>query len=127
MINMHGEILPEFQNAQSVIWQIYNGNSKSGYTIHKNIDRGIDTGDILKQELIPIIFKSKLSETVSLTCAEIQRKSAEGMIDVLNNFEYYRVNAIKQQKGNSYTTPSFLQFLKIWRNHKKLLKQTDTF
>lgn len=124
MINFHGEVLPQFQNAQSVIWQIYEGSEQTGYTIHK-IDKGIDTGDILKQEVFPIVLKQTLKETVSYTCAEIQKRAAMGMVDVLSNFDVYRVNVSKQGKGRSYTTPSLLQFARISRNYKKLLKRAN--
>ena len=46
MINIHHEELPSYQNASSIIWQLYNNSNKTGYTIHK-IDKNIDTGDIL--------------------------------------------------------------------------------
>ena len=54
MINIHGEILPDYQNAQSVIWQLYNNSTETGYTIHK-ISKSIDQGDILYVKKFPII------------------------------------------------------------------------
>jgi methionyl-tRNA formyltransferase len=123
MLNIHGEILPAFQNAQSVIWQLYEESSETGYTIHK-IDKKIDTGEIVKQEAFPIIFKSSLSETVSVTNYEILKKSATGLIEVLNNFDQYYQNAKPQGKGKAYTTPSLSQFIKIYQNFKKLRKES---
>src|ERR1044072_8871428 len=35
MINIHHEILPDYQNAQSIIWSVYNRDSSTGYTIHR--------------------------------------------------------------------------------------------
>jgi methionyl-tRNA formyltransferase len=119
MLNIHGEILPDFQNAQSVIWQIYERSSETGYTIHK-IDRKIDTGEIVKQERFPILFKSSLSETVSVTCAEILHRACQGLIDLLNDFEFHFNNAKPQGKGKSYTTPSLRQFIRIYFNFNKL-------
>jgi methionyl-tRNA formyltransferase len=119
MLNIHGEVLPDFQNAQSVIWQLFEGRSETGYTIHK-IDKGIDTGDILLQEKFPIVFKESLSETVRYNCGVILHRSAEGLVSVLNNFTHYLQQGYKQGKGNSYTTPTFWQFLKIKKQYKKL-------
>ena len=119
MINIHGEILPQFQNAQSVIWQIYENSHETGYTIHK-IDKKIDTGDIIKQERFPILFKNSLSETVRTTSAEILKRAAMGLIDVLNNFDQYYQKAIPQGKGRHYTTPGFFEFLRIRRAYLKL-------
>jgi len=122
MLNIHGEVLPQFQNAQSVIWQLYEGSTETGYTIHK-IDRKIDTGDILLQEKFPIIFHDRLDETVSATCAEILRRAAEGLVKVLNNFEDYYQRAYPQGEGRSYTTPGFREYIAIRRNFKRLRKQ----
>jgi methionyl-tRNA formyltransferase len=123
MVNIHGEELPAFQNAQSVIWQIYEGNGHTGYTIHK-IERKIDTGEILKQDTFPILFRDSLRETVAATCAEILRRAGEGLVDTINHFEEYDRVKRAQGKGRSYTTPSFREFLRIQRNFNKLKKES---
>jgi methionyl-tRNA formyltransferase len=119
MLNMHGEVLPDFQNAQSVIWQIYEGRAETGYTIHK-INKGIDAGDIVKQEIFPIVFKDSLAETVNENSSIILQRSAEGLVSVLNDFDACFKNAYKQGKGKTYTTPTFWQYQKIKKQFKKL-------
>jgi methionyl-tRNA formyltransferase len=119
MLNLHGEELPAYKNAQSVIWQIYNESCQTGYTIHE-VSKGIDAGRILKQELFPIEFKASLGDTVAFNCAQILKRSVSGMIEVLANFKEYRDNAKEQKGGGSYTTPSFLQFVRIFRNYRRL-------
>ncbi|MDI1235306.1 MAG: formyltransferase family protein [bacterium] len=120
MLNIHHEILPEFQNAQSVIWQIYNGSNKTGYTIHK-INKKIDTGEILYQKELPIIFKGTLAETVSASYAEVLKQSAIGLVTVLKDYRFFLKSAVVQRVGHTYTTPSFTQFLKMKRQFKKLI------
>jgi methionyl-tRNA formyltransferase len=119
MLNIHGEVLPDFQNAQGVIWQIYEGSAETGYTIHK-INKGIDTGDIVKQEKFPIVFKGSLSETVNENTNLILQRAAEGLVAVLNDFENHYNNACRQGKGKSYTTPSFWQYQRIKRQFRRL-------
>jgi len=119
MLNIHHEILPQYQNAQSVIWQLYNGSPITGYTIHK-IDKGIDTGAILLTESVPIVFEKSLADTVSHSIAALYDKSAKGLVDVLNDFETYNNAAKPQGKGNSYTTPAIWQYFKIYRQFRKL-------
>jgi methionyl-tRNA formyltransferase len=102
MINIHHEILPAYQNAQSIIWQIYNMSSMTGYTIHK-IDRHIDTGEILYQECIPIIFLKTLRQTVAKTSVSLLEASANGLLQVIINFDSLYKNAKLQGQGNSYT------------------------
>lgn len=119
MINIHHEMLPEYQNAQSVIWQIYNKSTNTGYTIHK-IDRQIDTGEILLKQEVPILFKSSLRQTVSGTCVSLLEASVKGLLQVLSDFEAYYKKATPQGRGNTYTTPSFRQYLRILRNFREL-------
>ncbi len=119
MINTHHEELPAYQNAHSIIWQIYNNSSITGYTIHK-IDKHIDTGEIIFKETIPIVLKENLRETVSFNCAELWRKSSKGLVNVLENFETFFENALPQEQGNSYTTPSWGQYIRILKNFRKM-------
>jgi len=121
MLNIHHELLPAYQNAQSVIWQIFNGSSETGYTIHK-IDRQIDTGEILFQEKVPILFQDTLAETVSSTYASILEHSVIGLIKVLGSFDFYFNNAYPQGIGKTYTTPTFYQYLKIKQQFYSLKK-----
>lgn len=53
-INLHGGKLPEYRGAAPINWQIINGESSGGCSIIY-VDEGIDTGDILAQELYPIL------------------------------------------------------------------------
>lgn len=124
MINIHHEILPDFQNAQSVIWQLYHGSTKTGYTIHR-IERKIDAGAVLFQENVPIVFHYKLKETVSHTVAQLWDQSAIGLVQVIENFEEYQNNAKPQGAGEHYTTPGFGQFLKIVRQHNRLKNRSN--
>lgn len=122
MLNIHHEVLPQYQNAQSIIWQLYNGSPETGYTIHK-IDSRIDTGDIVLQEKLPIIFRDTLADTVAYNYARLFDASARGLIFVLENFQQYFFNAKPQGQGSFYTTPSYRQFLKIGKQFEILKQQ----
>ncbi len=122
MINIHHEELPAYQNAQSIIWQIFNNSINTGYTIHR-INKKIDSGEILYSEQIPILFKNKLSKTISYNYAVLWEKSQQGLVKLLENYEYYLYRSKPQGVGKSYTTPSIFQFVKIVRNHNKMKKK----
>ena len=87
--------------------------------MHK-VNTKIDQGEIIYQEKFDIEFRETLADTVAFNCAEITKRAALGLATVLNNFEFYFSNAKVQGKGNHYTTPSYWQYLKIWKNYKKL-------
>lgn len=119
MINIHHEILPAYQNAQSVIWQLYHGSVRSGYTIHV-IERKIDAGAILWQQWVPIVFKQTLGETVTATVVQLYHQSAIGLSTLLGNYAEYREQAIPQGEGNSFTTPSIYQYFRMVKQFKRL-------
>jgi methionyl-tRNA formyltransferase len=121
MINIHHEILPAYQNAQSIIWQLYNLSSKTGYTIHK-IDKNIDTGAILYQESISIDFMDTLPETIAKTSVSLLEASAKGLLYCLQHFDRLFFKAKPQGEGQSYTTPSIWQYFRIVKNFHSLRK-----
>lgn len=119
MINIHHEILPEFQNAQSVIWQIFKNSTMTGYTIHQ-VTSKIDAGNILHQEKVPIQFKTTLGDTVTATYAALMERSAEGLVNVLKHFEDLVVKSKSQSIGEKFTTPSYRQLKTIQKNFNLL-------
>ena len=52
-INLHASLLPKYRGAAPIQWVIARGESITGVTTMK-IDAGLDTGDILLQQEIPI-------------------------------------------------------------------------
>lgn len=122
MINIHHEVLPQFQGAQSIIWQIYEGSSETGYTIHQ-IDSHIDTGEILYQERMSIELKPTLHETVSYNYARLYEASVKGLVKVIKNYNVFKINAKEQIGGRTFTTPNFWQYVRMFYNHKRLYKE----
>jgi methionyl-tRNA formyltransferase len=53
-INLHASLLPKYRGAAPIQWAIANGETVSGNTTMR-IDAGLDTGDILLQEEMPIL------------------------------------------------------------------------
>lgn len=52
-INLHGSLLPKYRGRTPHVWAIINGEKKTGVTAHI-IDKGVDTGPIIKQEEVDI-------------------------------------------------------------------------
>lgn len=72
-INVHASLLPLYRGAAPVHWSIINGDSKTGITI-MNMDKGMDTGAILRQKTVDIPFEmntGELMEKLAITGAEI--------------------------------------------------------
>jgi methionyl-tRNA formyltransferase len=62
-INLHASLLPKYRGAAPIQWAIARGESVTGVTTMK-IDAGLDTGDILLQQEMPI-GASDTAETLS--------------------------------------------------------------
>jgi methionyl-tRNA formyltransferase len=69
---------------------------------------------------IPLQFRHNLADTVSFNCARILEHSAQGLVEVVMDFENFRAKAVPQGKGMSYTTPSFSQYIRMVRNYRTL-------
>lgn len=52
-INFHAGKLPRYRGRNVINWAIFNGETEIGLTSHF-VDEGIDTGDIIHQETLPI-------------------------------------------------------------------------
>lgn len=122
MLNVHHELLPEYQGAQSIIWQVHDGKRETGYTIHE-IDEHIDTGRILYREALPIEFRETLEATVRHNLPRLRAASVEGLVRVLRDFERYRSQAAAQRGGRTFTTPTYAQFRRMEREHARLRRQ----
>ncbi len=119
MLNVHGEILPDYQGAASVIWPIYEGRAETGFTIHR-IDDRIDTGPIVYQERFPILFRDTLEATVRASVAETNRRVPPAVARVVANFSRFAAGQSVQTGGKSYTTPTWGQYRQMLRNHARL-------
>lgn len=119
MINMHGEILPDFQGAASVIWSVHEGLTETGFTIHQ-VDRHIDTGPILYQQRIPIEFHPTLEGTAIATRRLFPPEIPKAIAEVAGNYLRYREEGVVQTGGRSYTTPTQREFKKMTAQNARL-------
>jgi len=125
MINMHGEILPDFQGAASVIWSVYEGRTETGFTIHQ-VDRHIDTGPILYKMRIPIAFRPTLEETTIATRRLFPTKTSEAIADVAANYHHYSAEGVIQSGSQSYTTPTLKQFKRMKEQNARLYREVQS-
>lgn len=99
-LNLHASLLPRYRGAAPVQWAIARGESVSGVTTMR-IDAGLDTGDILLQEEIPIA-----PEDTALTLAP--RMAAIGaalMVETLRGLQSGRVQPRPQEHSKATLAP----------------------
>lgn len=99
-INLHGGKLPEYRGAAPINWQIINGETTGGCSIIY-VDEGIDTGDIISQEIYPIEAEDTHASILEKTLEIFPRL----LLQVLEKIEKGTVQAQKQdpQAGSYYS------------------------
>jgi len=107
IINLHPSWLPKFRGPSPVLWAIKNCEKEIGLTLHF-VDEGIDTGDIIKQVKIPIMYELTYNDYIDF----ISQKAKKFVIEFFNNIElpikctkqtdkdpyYKRINLTKEQR-----------------------------
>ena len=85
-INLHASLLPKYRGAAPIQWAIIRGESVTGVTTMK-IDEGLDTGDIILQQEVPIrdvdtteSLSNRLSSAGADLLEQTLPKLAEGAI-----------------------------------------------
>lgn len=71
-LNIHGSLLPELRGAAPMQYSILDGRMNTGVTIMR-MDAGLDTGDIVSQEIIPVngMDINEMSEKMSVVGADL--------------------------------------------------------
>jgi len=83
IINLHISYLPYNRGYHPNFWSFLE-NTPKGITIH-NIDKGIDTGDILLQKEVKFTTQTTLKETYDYLLDEIQNMFIENLFLLINN------------------------------------------
>jgi len=85
-VNVHGSLLPQYRGAAPIAWAILRGETKTGITTML-MDEGMDTGNILMQEEIPIkkedtgeTLQEKLSSLGARVLMETVARMKEGCL-----------------------------------------------
>lgn len=80
-INLHKGRVPEYRGLPPGFWELYDGASTAGVTVHF-VDRGLDTGDIVGTAEVPI----HANETVASLQTKLHWAGANLLADCLARF-----------------------------------------
>jgi len=97
-LNVHGSLLPQYRGAAPINWAIINGEYETGVTIFK-LQHEIDTGDILKQTVIPIgenenagELHDKMMLIGAVTLVETIKGLIDGSVQAIHQNESFIIN-----------------------------------
>jgi methionyl-tRNA formyltransferase len=99
-INVHGSLLPKYRGAAPIQWALINGETETGITIMQ-MDEGVDTGDILLQEKIPV-KPEDTAGTLSVKLAELGGAALGKTLDLLRRD---RLKPTKQDEKQASLAP----------------------
>jgi methionyl-tRNA formyltransferase len=100
ILNVHASLLPKYRGAAPIQWAIANGETKTGVTIMQ-IDAGLDTGDMLLKESLPI----SPAETAPELSVRLAQVGAELLLEAMRQIEAGTVVREKQRAEEATLAP----------------------
>jgi methionyl-tRNA formyltransferase len=99
-VNLHASLLPKYRGAAPIQWAIARGETVTGVTTMK-IDAGLDTGDILQQQEIPIA-PNDTAETLAPKLAAV---GAELVVETLRGLQAGSIHPKPQDHTQATLAP----------------------
>jgi methionyl-tRNA formyltransferase len=99
-INLHASLLPKYRGAAPIQWAIAQGEAVTGVTTMR-IDAGLDTGDILMQQQLPIA-PADTAETLAPRLAAI---GADLMVETLHSLQTGSIRPRPQESSQATLAP----------------------
>jgi methionyl-tRNA formyltransferase len=98
-INLHTALLPKYKGLMPTFWALKNNESEIGVSVFF-MDEGVDTGDILIQEIIPI----EPSDTLETLINKTKKVGMDAIINAINKINSGDVKTFKPTGLESYYT-----------------------
>jgi methionyl-tRNA formyltransferase len=99
-INLHASLLPKYRGAAPIQWAIARGESITGVTTMK-IDAGLDTGDILLQQEIPIAS----GDTAETLAPKLASAGADLTVATLRGLQAGAIHSRQQNHAQATLAP----------------------
>jgi methionyl-tRNA formyltransferase len=99
-LNLHASLLPKYRGAAPIQWAVANGETVTGATTMR-IDQGLDTGDILLQNTLPI----EPDQTAEQLFPLLAQSGASLMLETLRGLEAGTINPVPQDHAGASLAP----------------------
>lgn len=120
VLNIHPAYLPDYKGVSPVFWALVNGEKKSGVSVHF-IDRGIDTGGIIKREQIKI-DKSDTEDSLYWKAVLI---GAPLLVSAISEIREKKNVEVISNKGGRYFSLPTKEAVKKFRKHRNFFNIKD--
>ncbi|MTI88139.1 MAG: methionyl-tRNA formyltransferase [Balneolaceae bacterium] len=118
-INVHGSLLPKYRGRTPHVWAIINGETQTGVTGHI-IDAFCDTGDIVKQSVVPI----EKDDTGANILKKYEKIYPELLLSVIEEIQSEQLKRVKQDdsKATYFGKRTPYDGLIDWNWHKERIR-----
>jgi methionyl-tRNA formyltransferase len=99
-VNVHGSLLPKYRGAGPIQWALLNGEKVTGVTTML-MDTGMDTGDMLIKEELPI----QGDDTTETLAAKLSELGAKTLIETIRGMREGTVRPVAQPGAATYAPP----------------------
>ncbi len=99
-VNVHGSLLPKYRGAAPIQWALINGEAETGVTIMQ-MDEGMDTGDILLPEKLPITDE----DTAGTLFDKLSRLGGKTLLEAIALLKEGKLPPIKQDDALATEAP----------------------
>lgn len=101
-VNVHSARLPDYRGVLPTFWTLAHGEASTGVTVHY-MSAGIDGGDIILQEIVPISPQDTL-HSLMRRCKSV---AADLVVEAVDRFREGRVSAVPNppEKGSYFSFP----------------------
>lgn len=103
-VNLHASLLPKYRGAAPIHWAVINGEEQTGCTVFF-LDRGVDTGNIIKQKKISI----GPDETTGDVYERLKLLGAKVMTDAVEEIASGTVIPWEQDERNASGAPKLFK------------------
>ena len=103
-VNVHASLLPKYRGAGPIQWAIINGETETGITTMQ-MGEGLDTGDILLQESIPITDET----TADVLFDQLAELGGVLLLETIEAIENGTVTAKPQDESKATYAPRILR------------------
>lgn len=104
--NIHFSQLPKYKGMYTSVWPILYADTQSGVTLHK-IDRGIDTGDIIAQEIFKIAAHDRSQDCYRKYINSAKSLLSNWFVDIIRD----NIDSLKQSAiGSTYYSKKTIDY-----------------
>lgn len=96
VMNLHSGLLPEYRGIMATFWAMVRQEARYGFTLHRIVDEGIDTGPIISRQSLPLDLRLDYSTLL----ANLYREALPDLVDAIEQVQQGESLKTRVPKGS---------------------------